>query len=110
MVQEIKEIVAVKEELNANTLFGKLCVELRNRKEIILLSLLNTAKRYEIVNGTFMLYMANAVEYTTIKKEKYITLVQEIVGLPLRIELLKEEERQSLEEYLKEKIKGLIVD
>lgn len=109
-MQEVKEIASVREELNANTLFGKLCVELRERKEIILLSLLNTAKHWEIVDGTFVLSMSNAVEYTTIRKEKHTKLIQEIVGLPLRIELLKEEEIQSLEEYLKEKIEGLIID
>lgn len=110
MVQELADITRTTEVFSADTLFGKLCVELRNQKEIILLSLLNTAKRWEITNGKFVLSMVNVVEYTTIKKDKYKAMIEKIVGMPVDIVLLDEEQTQSLEEYLKEKIKGLIID
>lgn len=96
--------------MTASTLFGKLCVELRNEKEIVLLSLVNTAKKYEIENGNFVLYMDNDVEYQSIQKEKYLALMQSIVHMPIKVERLKEEERKSLEDYLKEKIVGLIIE
>lgn len=54
--------------------------------------------------------MNNEVEYNALRREKYVALIEQLIGMPICVNLLKKEDTQSLEEYLKEKIKGIIID
>lgn len=105
----MRETVELTKQVSASQIFGKLCVALREQNEIVLLSLVNTARRWEIENGQFVFYMYNEVEYETIQREKHIKVLEKLLAMPVRVVKVTEKEEQSIEDFLKEKIKGIVI-
>lgn len=106
----MQSIVHIVQEVDASKVFGKLCVTLRNEKDSILLSLVNTVTKSTIENGQFVLQVSNAVEYQQLSKPNHLTHIQSIVGMPVVVQERKKSELISNAEYLKQKIEGIIID
>ena len=105
----MRQVVEEAKQLSASQIFGKLCVDLRQHGEIVLLSLINSITRYDLKGDTLVLVVANDAQYNSLAKPSHKSLVEQLTGCKVMVEKATRQQVQSIEEYLKEKIEGLII-